>query len=203
MSPAGKNCHPRTAALWPHQPPLKGSKFPFSRGEIRSPERSVAVWDTQHWGRTGPCAPGSPPRKTWPTWGGVHSQHPQPCQPGFQELAEWPRAAHSCDIRGRHAGMPGQCHHLSPAGTTRKEKATQNWALGQSLEPCARGWPPEKKGPQWETGLRWVAYQDLAGHSLANERAPASQAAPLGEAHWPHERVGGGPLRSPNPSYWP
>lgn len=37
--------------------------------------------------------------------------------------------------------MPGQCHHLSPVGTARKEKATQNWAPGQKVEPQAWGWP--------------------------------------------------------------
>lgn len=142
-------------------------------------------------------APGSPLRMTGPTWGGVGSRHPQPCQPGFQELAEEPRAFQGCNMRGRQAGMPGQCHRLGPAGTARKEKATQNWAPGQTVEPHASGWPPEKKGPGLDTALRCVAYQDLAGYVLANERAPASQATPLGEAHWPDERVGGGSLRSP------
>lgn len=95
--------------------------------------------------------------------------------------------------------MPGRCHHLSPAGTARKEKATQNWALGQTVEPHAWGWPLEKKGPGLETVLCCVTYQDLAGYVLANERAPASQATPLGEAHWPYERIGGGSLGSPEP----
>lgn len=95
--------------------------------------------------------------------------------------------------------MPGQCRHLGPAGTAGKEKATQNWAPGQTAEPHAWGWPREKKGPGLETVLCGVAYQDLAGYVLANEKAPASQATPLGEAHWPDERVGGGSLRFPEP----
>lgn len=53
--------------------------------------------------------------------------------------------------------MPGHCHHLSPVGTARKEKATQNWAPGQKVEPQAWGWPLEKKA-QLETLLGCVTY---------------------------------------------
>lgn len=41
-------------------------------------------------------------------------------------------------------GMPGQCHHLGPVHTPRKETATQNWAPGQVVGLQAWGWPLDK-----------------------------------------------------------
>lgn len=123
---------------------VTGRGSPLAEERIKTQRGAQTCWGTQHtgWSQALLQAPSrsmilGPRGKRW----AVHT----PSQARFPGTGR--RSPGHATVATSEGSMPGQCHHLSPVGTARKEEATQNWAPGQKVEAQAWGWPLGKKGP--------------------------------------------------------